>query len=96
MQQEKRRIFPDELRDLKATLSEQSRPASIPCVVARAAALTLEGAATLLRSLDSCHEMGRNWSGVTDSERIQGIWGLLVTAVRLMQGEIEPHNWEEK
>jgi hypothetical protein len=93
---EKARVLPDELADLKATLTEGTRPNTIPGVVASAAALTLDGAATLLRSIAWTNEDGKNWNGQLDSEKIRGVFRLLVTCIGLLAGDVTPHNWEEK
>jgi hypothetical protein len=93
---EKTHVLPDELADLKATLTEVTRPNTIPGVVASAAALTLDGAATLLRSIAWTDEDGKNWNGQLDSEKIHGVFDLLITCIRLIAGDITPHNWEEK
>lgn len=93
---EKARVLPDELADLKATLTEGTRPNTIPGVVASAAALTLDGAATLLRSIAWTSEDGKNWNGQLDSEKIRGVFRLLTTCISLLAGDVTPHNWEEK
>jgi len=90
------RVLPDDLADLKATLTEGTRPHTIPGVVANAAALTLDGAATLLRSIDWQAEDGKNWNGQLDSEKIRGVFNLLSTCISLIAGDITPHNWGEK
>jgi hypothetical protein len=64
--------------------------------VASAAALTLDGAATLLRSITWQSEDGKSWNGALDSDKIQGVFSLLETCIALIMGDITPHNWEEK